>query len=71
MRAVNITRNAKLIQDDEGYWLSLKTSAGWGMFRLSHFITDPVTGEEKSVTFEEVLGAYMKDQTTPQTGSQN
>ena len=71
MEAVNITRNAKLIKDSDGYWLALDTSAGKGLFSLSHFITDPISHAEKDITFTDVLEAYMRDQKRPQTGSPN
>jgi hypothetical protein len=72
MEAVSITRNAKLIKDGEGlYWLALTTSEGSGMFNLSTFVTDPITHEEKSVGFDDVLEAFMREQKKPQTGSQN
>jgi|GEM_PF-3374197 len=70
MEAVSITRNAKLIKDDEGYWLALTTSAGSALFSLSKFV--PLDGiEEKEIGFDDVLQAFMKDQKTPQTGSPN
>lgn len=61
MEAVNITRHAKLIKDDEGYWLALTTSAGGGLFSLSKFV--PLDGiGESEIGFDDVLQAYMKDQ---------
>jgi len=72
MKAVNITKNAMLIRDSEGYWLVLETSAGEGLFNLSRF-TDP-TDTEQAIKFNDVLEAYIKDQAKPQPprpGSQN
>jgi hypothetical protein len=67
MQAVNITRNAKLIKDDQGYWLAVTTSAGLsGLFSLSTFLPGTIEGVEQEIGFEDVLEAFMKDQQTPQ-----
>lgn len=67
MKAVNITRNAKLIKDDQGYWLAVTTSVGLsGLFSLSHFLPGTIEGVEQQTGFEDMLEAFMREQQTPQ-----
>jgi hypothetical protein len=72
MKLVQITKNAKLKKDADGeYWLLIESSAGPAMFNLSSINTNPVTGEEIQIGFDEVLEAFMNEQQTPVVDSQN
>ena len=60
MRAVKVTRNAKLLRDGEGYyWLALETSVGSAMFNLSTVVTDPITGAAKDIDPHAMLEASI------------
>jgi hypothetical protein len=62
MKIVSITRNAKLKKNHEGYWLLIESSAGPAMFNLSAIETNAVTHEKKQIGFDDVLEAFMNEQ---------